>query len=739
MPREVFIDKYSRLNSDNEYQTWFERISEVVAGNFSLDPRNKRENVQIKQQLESEFKDTLLYGRLGLLAMSGRHLQHGDLDQANKVGELFTNCSSALFSFNKFLLLLKGSGVGRSYDSDIHFIDWDYMPNVRFVLSSSHPDYQDWIESYEEAQHKYDSEGEDTRWFDVGDSAEGWTKVITILETASFHKNNVDNLFVFNFTPVRCEGTPIKGQQGRPASGPVPLIKALMKVATVKGAGFKPWMQALFIDHYLSACVALGGIRRSARIATKYWKDRDVIDFINIKRGGWLYTANNSVMVDEEFWKQAADPRPSHARRVFEAVVAAAYWDQTGEPGFINVDKLVWNNEGVDKITVDTFIDADYQKRLGGLHTRTKDMIHYVLAKAKAKKYFWIVNPCAEIVKAAYGSYCIVGDVALSNASSMKQAKQAIMAMGRMLVRTNLMNFMYKQEIQRTNRIGTSLIGIHEFAANIFNFDFFDLINEKKSQRFWNFLAECRVAHKQYVDDFCDEIGVSHPHTYTCLKPAGTVAKVMDCTEAANLPSMPIYMRWIQFKKDHPLLKDYAERGYPVRDISKDEERTNDKGETYTVRGYPDVCIVGFPTMQPIANILGDRLVCATDITIEQHFKWLQLLEKYWLGEGENNQISYTLKYDPAKVSYSEFIADILKYQPHVRCCAVMPQVNDTAYIYTPEEAITREQYNNYMSHINRADREAVDDDSLNCIGGACGVDYSKNKSIAELTEMQNK
>ena len=38
------------------------------------------------------------------------------------------------------------------------------MPNCRFVLSSGHPDYQDWIESREEAEHKYESESDDVRW-----------------------------------------------------------------------------------------------------------------------------------------------------------------------------------------------------------------------------------------------------------------------------------------------------------------------------------------------------------------------------------------------------------------------------------------------------------------------------------------------------------------------------------------------------------------------------------------------
>ena len=158
------------------------------------------------------------------------------------------------------------------------------------------------------------------------------------LETAAFHRNNKDTVFIFDFSQVRPAGAPIKRQQNRPASGPVPLIRALQDVARIKGTRMKPWKQALFIDHYMASCVVAGGVRRSARMATKYWKDKDCIEFIDIKRDGFLYTANNSITVDAEFWEQARSPRPSQARRVFEAAIGAAYFDNTGEPGFINVD-----------------------------------------------------------------------------------------------------------------------------------------------------------------------------------------------------------------------------------------------------------------------------------------------------------------------------------------------------------------------------------------------------------------
>src|SRR5690606_28181667 len=131
------------------------------------------------------------------------------------------------------------------------------------------------------------------------------------------------------FSKVRAKGSPIGGMQDRPASGPKPLMNAIAKVASIKNAGMSPWKQAMYIDHYLAECVLVGGARRAARIATKNWTDAEIFDFINIKQGGFLWSANNSVTVDEKFWQQ----KTKHSKKVLDAVLDASYHHDTGEPG----------------------------------------------------------------------------------------------------------------------------------------------------------------------------------------------------------------------------------------------------------------------------------------------------------------------------------------------------------------------------------------------------------------------
>jgi len=708
MARSVWENKYARKTEEG-FQSWSERLSEVVSGNFLLDPR-------AREEYESELEETMVLAQAGVMPFSGRHLQHGDLRQPDKIGEIYVNCATAMFSFIEFWLLLKGAGVGRCYDSDICRVNWDFMPSTRFVLAEEHPDWQLGIESLAEAKHKYDSESEDVRWFEVGDSAEGWVKVVEVLETAAAQAKHSDKLFIFDFTQVREKGRPIKGQQGRPASGPVPFMQSLEKVASIKGAGMKAWKQAIFIDHYLSMCVTMGGIRRSARIAIKNWRDKDVIEFIDIKRVeselAKLYTANNSIAVDAEFWEQALRPEPSHARRVFEAAVGAAYFDRTGEPGFLNVDKLTNNETGLDHITADNYISTEMIEALE-LHDKTMELIENTLKWAKKKRYKFIVNPCGEIILSIMGGYCVIGDICLANVENLQEALDASPLMANFLMRVNRMPFLYQSEVSRTNRIGVGLTGIHEFAFKHFDLTFWDMLNEDKSFEFWAFISEMRRGVEQAAVNFAEATNVAIPHTFTTLKPSGTISKVMDCTEGAHLPAMLHYIRWVQYSLDDPAVQLHKNRGYPVKDIKHQ---------------YHGHCVVGFPTKLPIVDMMEDAVVTARDVTPTDQYAWLRLLEKHWLGgPGRNNQISYTLKYDPETVNYSQFSEMILENQSSVRACSVMPQINESAYAYVPEETISKERYEELVSGIDRFTNEAVDSERLDCDSGLCPIEPDIN------------
>lgn len=704
--RRTYLRKITdgKKTKRERWETWQEVATRVAVGNTSLLPANQ------KKHIEAERKILQKHISNGSLLMSGRHLQHGDETQAQRNMEVFTNCSTAASSFILFYLLMNGSGVGRAYDDDMCIVNWDLMPNVRCVIAEDHPDFE-WgrDESVRDAEHKYGRDNGIT-WFEVPDSREGWAQAVEMMEVMAFEKKYHEDMLILDFSKVRPKGAPIRGMQNRPSSGPKPLMNAIMKVASIKGAGMSPWKQALFADHYLAECVLVGGARRSARIATKAWSDPEIFDFISIKKGGFLWSANNSVAVDEKFWRQ----RTMHAQRVLETIIKASYEDGTGEPGFINQHLLVQNDTGLEDYADGKYAESQKYKPM----ERTEKLLSLVARNANAKVYSQIPNPCGEISLNMLGGYCVIADVVPYYAPSLDDAEEAFRAAARALIRVNTMDSLYRREVRRTNRIGVGITGIHEFAWNMFGYSFRDLIDEEKSKDFWLTLNRFKRAVVDEAKTYSKKLGMNVPHTNTTIKPSGTVSKLFALTEGAHLPSMREYIRWVQYRSDDPAVKKYQEKGYPVKEL----------------KSYQGSTAVGFPTQPLICRLgMGHKLLTAGEASPEEQYKWLMLLEKYWIVglddkgqplEDTGNQVSYTLKYNPDRVTFKEYSEMVKKYQSKVKCCSVMPQQDTTAYEYQPEEPVTISEFMKVLNEIEKDESllEDIDYEHLKCDSGACPI-----------------
>lgn len=687
-----------RKKENGELETWNDVALRVAIGNSSLHPTG--------------VKDVdLLYCDIakGLTLMSGRHLQHGDSTQPNKCQELFTNCSTSSTSFLLYYLLLNGSGVGRDYSDHSCLVDWRNLPIVEVVLKKDHPDYMPKFKSLDEID--YDAENDIIHVID--DSREGWAKGIEYMEVLAFEKEHKDKRLIFDFSNVRESGSPIKGMQDRPASGPIDTMETYLKVAAMRNTHFKPWKQALHIDHYLAENVLVGGARRSARMATKWYKDPDIKEFIHIKEGGDLWTANMSVLVDRRFWKAASMDNLSEESRLATEISMAQYYNKNGEPGYINVDRLDHNNSGKR----DLWKNFDLGSTKYQLSNEGKEMYKEIIKSSKKMPYFMIVNPCSEIPLSVWGGYCVIGDLAPFHADSLSEIKEAGRTLVRALMRVNTMDSVYEQEVRRTNRIGISLTGIHEFAWKFFALGFREMVRMPMSQQaenFWNFLSELSDECRDEARKYASELGMEPPHTVETIKPAGTTSKLFDLTEGAHLPSMRQYLRWVQFPSNSPLIDNYRQKGYPVREL----------------RVYENTSIVGFPTKPLISRMGMDKeLVTAGEASMEEQYKYLQLLEEYWLrskdkkSDIQGNQISYTLKYNPYLTRFAKYHKTILMNQGNVRCCSVMPQIDTTVYEYQPEEPISEQKYNQIVSLIDDPERdEDIDMEHLRCENGACPI-----------------
>ena len=739
-----------RKKPNGEWENWHDVANRVAMGNSLLCPKENDKDREFRLLKKHIAKASLL--------MSGRHLQHGDEKQPERNMEVFTNCATSSTSFLLFYLLLNGSGVGRCYDDDMILVDWNNAPQLRCVLAESHPDFDYSAHtSLRDGKHKY-GQGANTLWYEIPDSREGWAQALELWENATFEKIHKDKMLVLDFSKIRGKGSPIGGMQNRPASGPISLLNAFEKCATIKDAGMEPWRQAMYVDHYMAECVLVGGARRAARMSTKTWKDKTILDFITVKRPieyiglnmedivqynkesayppmGFLWSSNNSVTTDKEFWDKLNikrgdtkynDELTKHARGVFKLLTEAAYADGTGEPGILNSDMLVQNDEGWDDLNRGDYAGSKkYQ-----LREDTQILMSRLAKRAKKKKYHTITNPCGEIALNVLGGFCVIADVVPFHADTLDEAEEAFRVATRALLRVNLMNSIYNKEVTRTNRIGVGMTGVHEFAWKYFKFGFRDLIDEEKSKDFWLTMARFNRAVKEEAIKYSAYLGQSVPHTMTTIKPAGTTSKLFGLTEGWHLPALAWYMRWVQFRSDDPLVEAYKANGYPYKDLVQ----------------YSGTTVIGFPTEPIIAGMnLGDKFVTAGEATPEEQYQWLKLGEKYWiqgvnedgtLAKNVGNQISYTLKYVPEVVDYKHFRDMMRKHQSKVRACSVMPQTNISAYEYQPEEAITKVKFEDISRSIAKAMAEDIGREHVDCgTPGGCPIDFDEEQKQWELEE----
>jgi hypothetical protein len=348
-------------------------------------------------------------------------------------------------------------------------------------------------------------------------------------------------------------------------------------------------------------------------------------------------------------------------------------------------------------------------------------------------KYCVITNPCGEVVLLLLGAYCVIADVVPFHAGSTTpyvsvwddDAEDAFRTATRALMRVNLMDCLYSREVARTNRIGVGITGFHEWAYARFKFTWHDLVDEQKSMPLWLTMSRFKRAVVREAAVYAGELGVAIPHTNTTFKPAGTTSKLFGLTEGAHLPSMREFVRWVQFRNDDPLVAEYEAKGYPIKRLKQ----------------YEGTTVVGFPTKPAICSLDGgDWVVTAAEATPEDQYQFLRLLEKYWIRgveedgvtplEESGNQVSYTLKYDPKKISFERFLKTLIEGQFSVRCCSVMPQIDTTAFEYQPEQPVTKAEF----EHVARAiAAEGVEEDigfeHIDCGAGACPVDFNSSKA----------
>ena len=190
----------------------------------------------------------------------------------------------------------------------------------------------------------------------VADSREGWAKAVEMLEAMAFRKARAARL-VLDLSDIRRAGAPIRGMQGRPASGPVSLLRAFLNIrrhvieparrrgddaaALGAGAAGRPPPVGRGAGRRRPARRADGdevlARPRHAPLHPRQVRGR-AVDGQPLGDGG-SRSSGSASRGDRAGAGRGADARPAarHALAVFDEATRCAWIN--GEPGFINGDR----------------------------------------------------------------------------------------------------------------------------------------------------------------------------------------------------------------------------------------------------------------------------------------------------------------------------------------------------------------------------------------------------------------
>jgi adenosylcobalamin-dependent ribonucleoside-triphosphate reductase len=305
--------------------------------------------------------------------------------------------------------------------------------------------------------------------------------------------------------------------------------------------------------------------------------------------------------------------------------------------------------------------------------------------------WFSGVNPCAEI---------LLGNKAFCNLTEVDIGKfrddnggldRAIYVTARANYRQTLVNLddgilqrTWHENNEYLRLCGVGLTGITTR----------DDLNEYDYKRFKNI-----AVHGAY--SMADELGTQRPKNVTTIKPSGTLSKIMDTTEGCHKPIGKYIFNNVNFSVNDPMLPKLREAGYHVVTNPIDEHNA----------------IVTFPVAWDNIrfNKDGDKYV-NDETAIEQLVRYKLLMDSY---VEQNCSISVYYKEDeiPAirdwlKANWSSYVG--VSFLP----------ITNTVYAYLPQEVVTEEVYNEYVSQLTDVDFSDTDSsheiENDECVTGVC-------------------
>jgi ribonucleoside-triphosphate reductase len=498
----------------------------------------------------------------------------------------------------------------------------------------------------------------------VGDSAIAWAKAVGKLVAGKFPARKL----VLDFSEIRPAGMRLKGY-GWISSGDEQIAKAFKAIAQILSNRADQLLTRIDILDIVNWLGTILSSRRSAQIALFEYGQPEWEEFALAKKEWWLtgkahrQQSNNSLLFNRK-------PSRRELEKVFQMMMEAG----GSEPGIINA------------------MEAE-----------------------RRAPWFKGCNPCAEILL-GNKCFCNLTEVnVLAFKGDKTGLERALYLAGRMNYRQTMVELRDEilQEAWHLNNeflhlCGVGLTGIRA-RPDMTAYDY-------KRMRNITVSAAYSMAH---------ELDSPLPKNVTCVKPSGTISKIMGTEEWGEVPEglhMPLgkyIFNNITYSKHDPLVDRFRAAGYSV--IEKPFE--------------PESVLVKFPckyenipfTRTTVTRKDGkvEEVEVNADSAVEQ-LEWYRLLQETWCEQNVSNTISY----DPSEVP------DIISWLMENWDCYVGvsfiyrndPRKNaaDLGYAYLPQEVVTQEAYEEYVSTLSDIDYSGIgateDEPQESCLTGACPI-----------------
>ena len=495
-------------------------------------------------------------------------------------------------------------------------------------------------------------------WFDsdtktwtirVGDSAEAWAKSIGKLLAGKYPANTL----VLDFSQLRPAGERLKGY-GWISSGDGAISKAYVAIANIlngRADSLLTRMDILDIVNWLGTILSS---RRSAEIALFEYDQPEWEEFAVAKKDWWLYDnghrqqSNNSLLFRKK-------PTLVELTELFKIMEEAG----GSEPGFINAEEAL-----------------------------------------RRAPWFNGCNPCVEILL-GNKSFCNLTETDIGkfkgNTAGLHEAIRLAARANYRQTCVNLLDGVLQEAWHLNNHFlrlcGVGLTGIAK-RPDMTGYDFEYL---KRTATF----AAIGMAQ---------ELGLPSPKNITCVKPSGTLSKIMDTTEGVHKPLGKYIFNNVQFSKHDPVVQILRDANYRVFNHPTDESGVL---VTFPVE-WKDV---------PFHKVNGKEV--NLDSAIDQLEKY-KLIQNSWTQQNTSVTISYSPEEVPDIINWLLANWDCYVGVSFIYRADPTKTAKDLGYLYLPQEVVDEATFREYSATLLPVSVEALAgfDEIVDkeCATGACPI-----------------